>query len=360
LLDHDLMPCLFGAWAYYLEFMSGEQLLRHWREMIARWGAYPVVWCLVGEVGIVWYEDPQLLEFGPDQESTLLTGVELCQTMAGRAAERGQFDELAKVGRGIRELDCFGRPLTVHPVPYVDPWDMVADDLVDFWMLQTGHNGFRSFTPSLDALHRTLERTPHEPGLNGEVCYEGIAGSSWQEVQRFLFWSHMLSGAAGYTYGAMGIWAFNTPDFNAQYSGKAPSWKEAAALPGAAQVALGGRLLAELPWSQFRPRPDWVVPHQHAEDRTLLYAAGVEEGPRVVYVPSYATSFLSGYTGARLCGLGDGRWRMDVVDPRTGEIERQKMIEPDADGTALLRTDHLEQNTAPSWEDWLMILRPGG
>lgn len=360
LLDNDLVPCLFGAWAYYLEFMDASQLLRHWREMIARWAAYPVVWCVVGEVGIVWYEDQRLLEYGPQKGSSYLTDFELCHAMAKWAEADGQLEDVAEVAQGIRELDPFGRPLTVHPVFHVDPWEMVTDDLVDFWMLQTGHNGFRSFTPSVDAVHRGLARAARKPVLNGEVCYEGIAGSSWQEIQRLLFWSHMLSGAAGHTYGAMGIWAFNTPEFDAQYSGKAPNWTEAAELPGAAQVALGGRLLADLPWSEFEPRPDWAAPHQHDDDRTLLYAAGVEGGPRVVYVPSYATSYLSDYAGARLRGLGDGRWRMKVVDPRTGEVERQDEIEPDADGTALLRAGHLGLTMAPSWEDWLVVLEPIG
>src|SRR5262249_23615110 len=148
----------------------------------------------------------------------------------------------------------------------VDVWDLLEDDLVDFWMLQTGHNGFPSLAPSVKALDSALDRMPHKPVINGEVCYEGIAGSSWQDIQRVLFWSHMLSGAAGHTYGAMGIWAFNTPEVEAQYSGKAPHWKDAAKLPGAAQVALGGRLLGELPWVDFEPRPDWVTLHRDAGD----------------------------------------------------------------------------------------------
>ena len=30
--------------------------------------------------------------------------------------------------------------------------------------------------------------------------------TNFQDVQRHLFWSFMLSGAAGHTYGAAGIW----------------------------------------------------------------------------------------------------------------------------------------------------------
>ena len=45
--------------------------------------------------------------------------------------------------------------------------------------------------------------------MHGEVCFEGMAGSSWQDVQRLLFWSNILQGTPGYGYGAEGIWQFN-------------------------------------------------------------------------------------------------------------------------------------------------------
>ena len=48
------------------------------------------------------------------------------------------------------------------------------------------------------------------PVLIGEVCYEGIQEASRQEVQRFMFWSALLSGTGGHTYGANGIWQVNT------------------------------------------------------------------------------------------------------------------------------------------------------
>jgi hypothetical protein len=44
--------------------------------------------------------------------------------------------------------------------------------------------------------------------LEDPVCYEGILDENRQEVARFMF---ILSGAAGHTYGANGIWQINTP-----------------------------------------------------------------------------------------------------------------------------------------------------
>ena len=50
LVDNGLMPCIVGAWGYHLPPMGVEKMQRHWRYMIARWGAWPVVWCLAGEL----------------------------------------------------------------------------------------------------------------------------------------------------------------------------------------------------------------------------------------------------------------------------------------------------------------------
>ena len=44
-----LVPCIFACWGYFADFMGVEKVKRHWRYLIARWGAYPVAWSLAGE-----------------------------------------------------------------------------------------------------------------------------------------------------------------------------------------------------------------------------------------------------------------------------------------------------------------------
>ena len=36
--------------------MGAERIRRHWRELVARWAAYPVVFCVAGEVNLAGYE----------------------------------------------------------------------------------------------------------------------------------------------------------------------------------------------------------------------------------------------------------------------------------------------------------------
>src|SRR5205085_12453744 len=55
LAEHGLTPCIVGAWGYYLPLLGLDRMKQHWRNMVARWGAYPVVWCLAGEGTMPYY-----------------------------------------------------------------------------------------------------------------------------------------------------------------------------------------------------------------------------------------------------------------------------------------------------------------
>lgn len=169
----------------------------------------------------------------------------------------------------------------------------------------------------------------------------------------------MLSGTAGHSYGAHGIWAFNTPDVPGLFSGLAPTWKEAAEFPGAPQLGVGRRLLLELPWHEFKPHPEWVDPHHDGQDRCLPYAAGLDAGPRLFYFPGHGLvhNQLSLAT-VRLRGLGHQRWQAQLIDPRTGNTEPEFVLEPAVDGTAMLHTGYRGWSPLPSWEDWLLLLQP--
>jgi hypothetical protein len=54
LVDAEMVPAIVGAWGRAdcdaLKAVGAEGLKRHWRYLIARYGAYPVVWILGGEL----------------------------------------------------------------------------------------------------------------------------------------------------------------------------------------------------------------------------------------------------------------------------------------------------------------------
>lgn len=46
LVDQGFTPCIVGAWGYFIPWMGIERAKQHWRNLVARYGALPVVWCV--------------------------------------------------------------------------------------------------------------------------------------------------------------------------------------------------------------------------------------------------------------------------------------------------------------------------
>ncbi len=44
-----LVPDIMGLWGFHVNWLGLEKTKQHWRYLIARYGAYPVVWTLCGE-----------------------------------------------------------------------------------------------------------------------------------------------------------------------------------------------------------------------------------------------------------------------------------------------------------------------
>lgn len=343
-----LTPAIVGAWSYYLLDFGDERIRRQWREVIARWAALPVVWCVCGEIGLPHYDELTADDL-PDRVADLVT-------------------RWTAIGAEVRELDPYHRPVTYHPCPafgHHTTLDAVGDKAgVDLVWMQTGHADRGSVTQSLRALDRARSAEPPVPVVNSEVCYEGIAAGSSATLQRMLFWAHVLGGAAGHTYGAQGIWAFarGEPDDPGDVWGTI-EWQEAARLPGAAQTGLGGRLLSGLRWWEHRPWQSGVEPAATRESPFLPYCAGTGD-ERVVYVP--ANSLRDPTIGISLelrrlvlRELGAGTWRVDVVNPRTGAVLASHPARVDATGEWELPGTHFA-TSLPTFEDWLLICHKEG
>ncbi|CAN5501208.1 hypothetical protein BH24CHL9_BH24CHL9_02900 [soil metagenome] len=343
ILRAGLVPSIFGAWGYYLSTTGISVMKRHWRELVARYAAYPVTWSVAGEATLPWYDLPFKPESKPF-EAELAAG-------------------WLEIARYVRRIDPYRRPLSAHPSPGTLAWsttDMFDDPgVIDHVMLQTGHWERANYKVSLDTLHRELEREPRRPVLNTEVCYEGIAGSNWPDAQRFLFWTHMLSGAAGHTYGAQGLWAMN----DGTYVGRmgrwgSATWREASELPGAVHVGAGGLWLRERPWASLRYTPGIVEPHASEGDRIGPHAATLEDGRRVIYFPIPALvegDVAAGFKYAliRLQELpADGEVRLDWYDPRSFELFESAIARADAHGVVEIR--ETEICALPSMEDWVL------
>ena len=320
LVDSGLVPCIVGCWGYYMEFAGKEVLKKHWRYLVARWGAYPVVWCVAGEALMFWYQHI----FRSDGER--------------RVFHDETRSDWIEVSRYLRWIDPWARPVTAHPGGRGSR-EMLTDELVDIEMLQTGHSGHASLPNTVTQVTESVAQKPRMPVINGEVSYEGIGGSCWQDVQRLMFWTCMLSGAAGHTYGANGLWQVGTeqqpygPSPHGMSWGDAP-WETAAAFAGSREVGIGRRILQRYDWWRLVPTPGLVDPRWTDEDYYGPYASTIPGQCHIVYLPkpggsvtvklkpgtSYNAFFVNPATNqeydlGKVVPEGDGSWVLPARRP---------------------------------------------
>lgn len=118
-----LVPCILGGWGSHLSFMGKERMIAHWRYLVARYAAWPAIWCLAREGAMPYY-----LSTDKDGDSQV------------------QRDAWPEVANAVRDLDPWHRPLTLHPRR--NSWDDTQDDsTLDFHMIQPGH--FRTHLKTL-------------------------------------------------------------------------------------------------------------------------------------------------------------------------------------------------------------------
>jgi hypothetical protein len=323
LAEHGLAACIVGFWGYFIPRMGMDKVKKHWRYLVARWGAYPVVWCLAGEGTMPYY-----LSSTPKEDA--------------EAQKRG----LTELARYVHVIDPHRHPLTIHPSSSAR--ECVEDpSVLDFDMLQTGHSDRQSAPNTIETVNRSLAAIPRMPVLIGEVCYEGILEASRQEVQRFMFWSAMLSGNAGHTYGANGIWQVNTREkpyglSPHGHSWGGPAWDIAAALPGSGQLGMAKALLMRYDWWKLEARPDLIDPRWSKADYWKPFAAEIIGQAIFAFMPA-------SYSGATFRNLKAGSYRAFFFNPADGTQTEIATISPDASGAWKIAP-------VPIFQDWVVVL----
>jgi hypothetical protein len=335
LVEMGLAPCIVGCWAYFFGFMGEEKLKQHWRNLVARYGAYPVVWCLAGEGAMPYY-----LSENKEEDS------------------KAQIKGWTNIGRYLRSINAFGNPITIHPTQYGR--EQVEDPAVlDYEMLQTGHGSLMSFPNTVKSVRHAREQQPTMPVFVSEVDYEGIGQASRDDVQRLIFWASMLNGAAGHTYGANGIWQVNRGDRPYGPSPHGMSWGDtpwdvAAQLPGSRELGIAKSLFERYPWWQFEAHPEWI---EGTNNRTgffapendayfVPYAAGIPGKVRVIYYHLFMLAPL----GAVQAFEPSVTYRAFFFNPSTGDEIDLGAVNPDAEGKWRL------QGWPPIYRDWVIVM----
>jgi hypothetical protein len=301
-VDSGMVPAIVGGWGRGdcdgLKMAGVDGMQRHWRNLIARYGAYPTIWIIGGESG------------GP------------------------QWTEVA---RYVKKTDPYHRPSTIHPGE--SGRKSVTDEtVISFDMLQTGHGGGGMAIGAIPKFAADYAMNPPMPVLIGEHSYEGHMQTGFQDDQRYVFWGSMLSGAAGLTYGAAGIWHAGVEgDPSIQNVYDWTTWKEGMAYPGSTQLGLAKRLLEKYPWQRFEPHPEWT---------SAGFAAGIPGELVFVYVPKRGIYDGKGFT---VKGLTPGMpYSAFFFDPATGRRFDKGIVTP---------SDTWNTPNLPSPQDWVLVMQ---
>jgi len=304
LIDSEMVPAIVGAWGRAdcdaMKNVGVDGLKRHWRYLIARYGAYPVFWILAGEL-----QNSSKWGVGP----------------------------WGKVGRYVRSIDPYHHPITTHTGGgrRGNPGD---DLIISYDMVGGSHDQDVAIGSALSNFTSAYSKVPTMPVLVGETVYEGHMQQGFQYVQRHIFW--MVEGDPGVASGAFGgrkVYDWTT-------------WREGMNYPGAAMLGLGKRLLEKYEWWKFEPHPEWV------EDG--CFASGIPGEVRIIYMPRRNIYNWNGQTVKDL--EPDVDWHVYYFDPATGRKFDQGTVKASAKaGDKTAKSVNFKKNV-PSPQDWVLVL----
>ncbi len=298
-------------------YLPEEDVIRLIRYQVARYGAHHVIWILAGD-----------------------------NPYPTASAERWK-----RIGRAV-----FGgqphAPVTTHPTGMNWPWETWREEKwLDIFGYQSGHG---DDAKALRWIHsgppkEHWRKPPPRPIINLEPPYEDhLAYQSRQphsayNVRRAVYWSLLSTPPAGVTYGAHGIWSWQTEEGKTPTdhprTGVAKTWRQALALPGSTHMKHLAELFTSLPWWQLRPADDLLAePTGRADPARQIAAARTDKGDLALfYLP------VGGEVTLKPGSLAEGL-RAAWFDPRTGQHRPAQQRAPG-------------KFQAPDQQDWLLVLR---
>lgn len=296
-----------------------EQAVLLVRYMVARWGAYPVLWILPGD-----------------------------GNYGGEKAERWQ-----RIGRA-----AFGdephAPVALHCCGMHFPAEEFRNETwLDMLGYQSGHGD------SADTLRWIVNGPPAqewqkeprlfyinlEPPYENHVAYQSGRAHDAHSVRRAMYWSLLNAPTAGVTYGGHGVWGWDDgtePPVDHPRSGVPLPWQDALTMPAAEQMAHLFDFFDSINWWELRPAPELLAKQPGDADvhKYVLASRSPSGDLAILYAPEGGTIVLN---ASALPGETEATW----VDPR--------------DGSRHSATSHTDSENitfeTPSASDWLLQLK---
>lgn len=314
------------------------------RYLLARYGAYNVLWSLSGEFDKNFHDEHRFEEH-----------------VEGRWNAGGAFDEAAdpepwrELGRFLAAHNPYGTPISSHPGWARDGRYSSGDYLHDQpWLDHNWIQTYNNLHQIPSNVREDYERQPPKPVFFAEGIREG---DQTEEIGvgaygvRWEAWQAYLSGSAIHTYRHFGV-------YMAQWHEQGLTGRvlENIHAPGSSHVGYAAAFLRELPWWRLRPsreqvRVDGKIPpypssrsHEGLDQAVTMAAAPGEF--YLVYVPMY-----SGSKSIEIISLDGRAYEARWFDPRAGSFADVEIDGPaagDESWTLPARPDEM---------DWVLLLR---
>ena len=281
-----------GVHSSTMKSFSQENYLRFVRYIVARYGAYNVMW---------------------------MTGQEITDTEASVTAGKTVMDVYLSGAELTEKLDGYNHPNSAHMYP-MDYNDARAQRLEnsswhDFWMLQSGHsenNRDKSF------YSKYYYGTKTKPVIESEANYEEINCGRFTgyDASRISAWHAVVSGSAGFTYGVSGIWAncySNEGNTGWLHSYSYEPWFMTLDKPGSYEVMYMKNFFEALPdWTKLIPTYTSADHSDFGQNKDKSLAITADKSTAVCYFVNSDRS-----TG-KLTSLVAGTYTALWYNPRTG------------------------------------------
>lgn len=250
LIEQNMVPVIFGGWGYHIDQIGVEKTQQFWKEIIARYSRFPVIYSLCGEVDLF----PNSLYFKHRLRNILQTNKTLSKTIqiikkafpttyslqpttnhptTQQLLLNQRLKDWQTVAKYIKTLDPI-TPLTVHPhSPQSSSQLFHKPSWLDIDAIQSGH----SDQADKNFVNQVENITLQQPFLDLEAPYEGIFEQFLGKAQIAQMKLRVEKGSAGYTYGAQGLWNLATEKDNFMKHWGKSDWTTARTFSGAEMLA---------------------------------------------------------------------------------------------------------------------------
>lgn len=304
----------------YIKDFNVEKMRRFNRYLIARLGAYNVAWVVAGEYNLDNYG-----------------GVGI--------------DYWKSYGEYVKSLDPYQkRVLSIHHTPpgwsggkEAPQWStgefLHNEKWMDFNQFQVGHDAWRQEKiPEIARFEYSLN--PPKPFICTEPWIEFQKQETPADMIRFGGWSAILSGAAGHTYGAGGIWIAHVPEAPAHLmrSYDFDWYHKALNYPGGKSIGYLSKFFQGIDWWKLEPSQSLLI------DNEDNYCSADLGNTYVVYLRH------GGSAKVDLSSLSaNDQFNIQWFNPRTGMYQTSGVV----------KGGEVKEFIAPDSFEWVILLKRG-